>query len=78
MVVFPADDRGETLASALAQVEPQVVGECALAVGALGGLEEAIHDFEALGIDVPANLEAQHSVRVPPLRRVLGSVAAHG
>jgi hypothetical protein len=58
VVEFPAHDGCESFSASLAQVEPQVVRECTLAVGAFCGTQKIVDDHKIVSVHIPQYLEA--------------------
>jgi hypothetical protein len=62
---LPGHEAGESLTAAVHQVEPQVIGQRAVAVGAFGIAEEIANDRDVVGLHLTLDVEDPHGLTLP-------------
>jgi hypothetical protein len=56
MIAFPGNETGKTFTTAVNEVKPEVIGERAMAIGALGVTQKVADNRDVIGLHLPFDI----------------------
>jgi hypothetical protein len=56
VIAFPGDETGKTFTTAIDKVEPEVIRERAMAIGALGVTQKVADNRDVIGLHLPFDI----------------------
>jgi hypothetical protein len=56
MIAFPGHETGKTFTTAVNEVKPEVIGQWAMAIGALGVTQKVADNRDVIGLHLPFDI----------------------